>query len=490
MDDQYGQVFQGRAGTGAAFLLQGNTAADIYNNNVQRDDKYRRADEYRRQQADVERQQSITDNLSKISTGEHWINHDKELNEKYKSVMDYAAKVKANGQDPFQDEGFLTLRNNLSNSAKYSKQIQDNYNGTVAELKKDPNGFDNTENVLSQYTNKPLDYYVKNGFNPEQLNKSYSLTDAIKDSNGKVSYVKNNDGTNNTQKINTAGIIDQAINSTDLPAAQYQIKKAGGDVGGYTQGFPSQTKDGKRLWYTNDKDVEDLAYQTWQNDESFAPYLEQKGYDVSTPEKALKSSMDYIKKQNQAVGTYVKAYKETVSATGTIGNQRVYDAERNARANASSERELIKFNERDKSKDKNGNTYLDELKSGAIKGNGESIKRLSAFLQNVNGKATYENGTLTVTVPISENVKGAYESEIDDGKGKGNKIKKWFSKDGLVMEGYSPKYKNVRIKTGSGEQGDIALDNIFKELGLRKDNFTPEEYGGELDNIGNETDSE
>jgi hypothetical protein len=481
-NDPYGQVFQGQAGTGAAFLLNGNAAADIYNSNVQRDDKYKRLEEFNRQKTEAERQQTISDNLSKLSTGEHWINHDKELNDKYKNVMDYATMIKSNGKDPFQDQKFLALKNDLNNSAQYSKQIKGDYDKTVAELKLKPNGYDNTENVLSQFTNKPLDYYVKNGWKPEQLNRSYSLADAIKASNGKVSYVKNNDGSYNTQKINNTGIVDQAIGSTDLPEAQYQIKKSGGDVGGYTQGFPSESKDGKRLWFTNDNDVEKLAYKTWQNDQSFAPYLQQKGYDISTPEKALNSAKDYIKKQNNAVGGYVKSYKDAVAGTGTIGTQKVYSADNNAMSHQRLNMEWTKFNERGNTKDKDGNTYLDELKSGSIKGSGEAINRLNSFLHNVNGQANYKNGTLTVTIPSDKNIKDAYQADIDNGKG--GKTKQWFGKDGAVLTGYTPEYKNIRIKTGAGEQGDIALENVFKELGLRSDKYTPKKYGGELDNLG------
>lgn len=460
-------LYNGQPGIGEAFVLQGNPAADVFVNTLANREKQRRLEELQRQKQLVENQRNISDNLAKISVPDYWVNHDKEIQDKYRSLIDYGTQLKSKNIDPNTDKDFLGMRENLFADARISKQMQEDFSKLNQEIQKNPNGYENLDEVLSFPTSSSLEEIRKTGYKPPQLRRSYTLADAIKESDGKVSYVKNNDGYTDTTKINKAGIIDQAINSTDLPSAKYLIKKSGGFEDVYTRGFPSTTKDGRRTWNTKPELVEDLAIQVLSTDTQFPEVLKSKGYDISSKENILKSATDFISKQNKAVGAYVDDYTKTLAGTGTTDYTKVFTAEANARANRADKRAASKENSETKI-----NKYIDDLKNNTLNGSPEAIAQLNAFLQNKNAKASVKGDIIEIVVPIDEGV-----TKRPDGT--------YVGKDGMIIPGYVPQNRIIRVGKKSGESGKITLDNVFKELGLVKESFTPNSF---VEDFGNSED--
>ncbi len=404
-------------GIGEAYLLKGNQAVDIFNNNIAQQEQQRRAQEYQRQRQLAAEQQDITDGLAKLSPGDYWINHDEEINKDYKDLVGYGTKLKYEGRNPFSDPDFLTKKTQLEAKAKFSKQLQDDYKLVQAELLKNPDGYDNQDEVLGSYIGKKsISDYMKEGYKRPQLNKRYSLSDVIKDNKIEVGYEKNNDGTYDTTRINRSGIIDQALNTIDSEASKYILTKSGADTNVYKTGFPMFNKDGKRVWSTNPENVTKIATNVLENDPEFPQYLQQKGYDVSDPYKALLATEDFVKRQNNAVGSYAAKIADTVSGKGTTDRTRVYTAEANSRANSAESRANQKFNllKGKLSKEENAYEVRKRFIASLQNKNQDAVEDLKAALSVDNGTALFKEKDGKTYLVVNTKSKNTLDGQYRD----------------------------------------------------------------------------
>lgn len=333
-------VYGRQEGSGQAYILPQNQAVGVFTNGM---DEIRKQQELARVTALKQQQALQTANASAmgdVKLGDHWGARSAELQKGYDDLTNYALGVTQKGGNLNMDREFLKRKNDLVTQAAATKDLQGIYDKLYTEVGKSPDQYENGLEALQAIQGASVADYASGKFKPEELRKRYSLADAIKESNGTVAYVKNNDGTFDTTRVDRPKLIGQAIASLDTPAAQYQIKKAGGDTEGYLAGFPTLNKDGKTYFNTKGKDFEDAVIKTLATDPNFPQHLAKKGYDVSSTESIRKSAFDYAAKQNKATGSYVQQYADTLDSKGNTDTTRVFAAENNQRARSAEGRAI------------------------------------------------------------------------------------------------------------------------------------------------------
>lgn len=332
--DGINSVNNKRGSAGQAYVLPTNQAIGVYANGIANQQEKKRLLEA----AALKRQQEISDGnykeLGSLKLGDHWGERTGELQKDYNALTEYALEATRKGQNINSDKQFLQMKNSVLSKAAATKDLQGLFDKTKALVGSNPDAFENGVESLQEIRGASLDDFMSGKFKPQELRKIYTMADAIKDSGGTISYVKNNDGTYDTTKVNRSGNVGQAIASLDSQSAKYIVKKAGGDTGAYISGFPTLTKDGKAYYNTSGKDFEDAVIGKLATDGNFIPYLQSKGYDVSSNESIKKSAFDFAKKQNEATGNYVKGYADLLENKSTTDKTRVFAAEQNQRAKA------------------------------------------------------------------------------------------------------------------------------------------------------------
>ena len=322
-----------RQGYGQAYILPENGAVDTLLEGLDRNTvlKQRNADMAAKRKMEADNQ--FNDNIKKLTPGDYYTKYSEHIQNGYNDLVKNAVGLKSQGLDPFTNTDFLNKYEALKADAKASNEIKKNYEDFWKQYSKEPERFDNGLDILKQYQNLSINDYKEGKFNPPQLQRSFSVADAVKASNGEISYVKNNDGTYDTTSVNRSGNVGQAINSIASPEAQYLIRKYGGDTGPYSGGFPTITDDGKTYYNTKGRQFEDAVITKLATDPNFPTVLASKGYDISTTAAIKESALDYAKKQNEATGQYVKEYADLLENKATTDITRVFSAEANRRAN-------------------------------------------------------------------------------------------------------------------------------------------------------------
>lgn len=332
MADGLNSNFSGQMGQGNAFILPQNAAVGVYTAGI--------ADARERQRlidaANLKRQQAIADDnaaiLGNLKPADHWGLKSQEIQNGYNQLTDYALKATQSGKNINTDRQFIQMRNNLLSKAAATKDMQKAYDQVYNDVSKNPDLYENGIDVLNSIKNASVDDFSSGKFKPQSLQKIYSLADAVKESGGTTSYIKNNDGTFDTTKVNRSGNVGQALASLSTTPAKYLINKQGGDTGPYIGGFPTVTADGKTYFNTEGQALEDAVIQQLATDANLPTYLQSKGYDVSSTDAIRKSAIDFAKKQNQATGKYVKDYADNLENKGTTDTTRIFAAEANQRA--------------------------------------------------------------------------------------------------------------------------------------------------------------
>lgn len=335
--DGLNSVYEKKAGTGAAYVLPQNQAIGIFASGL--------ADQRERQRlldaANLKRQQELQDENSKtigsLKVADHWGERAAEIQKDYDSLTEYALKATQNNQNLNTDKTFLQMKNGLMSKAAATKDLQHLYEQNFNEVSKNPDAYENGIDVLKSFRGASIDDFKSGKFKPDTLKRIYSLADAIKESDGTISYVKNNDGTFDTTRVDRSNNVGQALTSLSTTPAKYLIEKAGGDTGQYISGFPTVTKEGKTYFNTQGDDFEDAVIQRLATDPNLPTYLQSKGYDVSSTDSIRKAALDFAAKQNKATGSYVKDYADTLENKGTTDSTRVFAAEVNRRANRSAQ---------------------------------------------------------------------------------------------------------------------------------------------------------
>jgi len=243
-------------GNGQAFILPQSGATDVFLNGLEKNRVLKKAaiDNELAKRAAFEK--DVNENISKLTPGDYWSQYTPDIQKGFSDVMSKATSLKAKGVDPFSNNEFKSDYEALKARAKATGELKTSYEDFYKEFGKNPDGYDNGLEIMNNYKNAKLDDYIAGNFNPGQLQKKYSLADAIEESKGTISYQKNNDGTYDTTKVNRSGNVGQGVASLSTVPAQYLIKKAGGDVGPYIDGFPTITPDGRTFYNTKGKDLE------------------------------------------------------------------------------------------------------------------------------------------------------------------------------------------------------------------------------------------
>ncbi|RZM20418.1 MAG: hypothetical protein EOO88_36240 [Pedobacter sp.] len=329
--NQSNTVYQKRAGTGAAYVLPENQALGLYLNTMASDQKRQELLDAAKLKRQQEIQDANTKTIGSLSIGDHWSARENELQKDYNAVADYALNATHAGQKIDNDRDFLNKRSRIIGKAAASRELQKVFEQTTKDIGANPDGYKNPIAVLKSIRDANLDDYMDGKWNPPTLQRVYSLSDAIKDSNGTISYLKNNDGAYDTTKVNRSGNVGQALASLSTPAAKYLVNESGGDTGTYIGGFPTVTPDGKTYFNTQGKPFEDAVINQLATDPNFGSFLQSKGYDVSNTDAIRKSAFDFAKKQNEAAGSYVKNYADLLENKATTDTTRIFAAEANAR---------------------------------------------------------------------------------------------------------------------------------------------------------------
>lgn len=310
-------------GIGAAYILQGNQAANVFNNNIAQQEQQMRVAEFQRQKQLAAEQQNITENLAKVSPGDYWINHDKEIQGDYKTLMDYGTKLKYEGKNPFSDQDFLAQKQQLESKAKFSKQLQDDYKLIQAELIKNPDGYDNADEASSFFSgNKTISDYMKEGYKRPELVKRYATTDILEGL--KPSTREYGDGNKIVVGADTAQNKMQVLSKIDTPAFTYLLTKAGANP--QISAFGKEDKNGLPVFPTDDAYVTERAKDLVQSPEG----LNLLSGRITGPEdpQALSMMKDLVKKQNAA---YSKVIDDAARALDAQADSKFRKDDMNAR---------------------------------------------------------------------------------------------------------------------------------------------------------------
>ena len=470
--DPFNSVYQGREGTGAAFLLGGNRAAEIFHNNVAQDDQQRRMLEFQKTRAEREQRTIMDRSLSGIKLEDHWIAHDEDLRNKYKGLLDYGAQLKVKGVNPTSDSNFKDMQANLDAEAKYSGQLMNGLAAFQKEVGSNPGKYSDESIAKGKAyydPKKSISKYLEEGLTPPTLQPKYTLSGMIKglkgssnefDKNGRI--IKQADRSKNVKMIE--GL-------QDTPAFQNFITEAGGNPS--VGGFPVKDANGKTIYSIRDEVLLPIAqqYVTEIQPSEYASF----GIRARTPEEALPEMLAIMKQQNQAYGSVISQAADQLDAGVDGSSKKDWSGDASARGWAglrlSQQREnrMAAKQAKDDAKDINDADYLNQLKSGVMSGDPGAIKQFNSFLSSVNGVAKVMNGGVIIDIPIEDK--------------KTNDAFAGFTQGKTTTEN-GKKIRRYTIGNSSGQSGQIMLDNIFKQINLIKDNATPKQFWGELDAIG------
>lgn len=470
-NDPFGEVYNGQPNTGAAFLLQGNQAANIFNTNIAKAEQQRRVAEYQRQKQLAAEQQNITDNLAKVSPGDYWINHDKEIQADYKNLMDYGTKLKYEGRNPFSDQDFLSQKQQLESKAKFSKQLQDDYKIIQSELLKNPNGYDNADEVSSFFSGeKKISDYMKEGYKRPELVKRYATTDVLEGL--KPSTREFGDGDKIVVGADSAQNKLQVLSKVDTPAFSYLLKKAGANP--EINAFGTQDKDGLPIFPTDDNYVTERANELLQSPEG----LNLLNGKITGPDdpKALSMMKDLVKKQNTA---YSKVIDESTNALNAQADSKYRKDDMNARLGLARSAEARQAR-KEKDDDEQGTVSIGNQDSfiPVLKKGGKVEKEKGSSLMSMN----FNNSEVTVQP----------SRVINQSKGTSTKNTESFNmKAGGVK--LVPVFKGVKDEFNDVEVSERQLNDIIsgksKNYSLENITFKPLVYGTrkQKDKYGNET---
>lgn len=466
--DPFNQVAQGREGTGAAFILSGNRAADIFHQQVSEDEKERRMLEFQRQKDERERRSAIDANLGRLDLKDHWIRHDEELRGQYNGIWNRANELKVQGIDPFLDTDWKNEKNRMDAAAAYSKQLSTQFDDFQKEISanRDKYSDESIERMAAYFDpNKPLASYMAEGMKAPVLEPRYTLSGMLKGIKGSSTEY---DG--NGRIIKTA---DRAANVRiaqglqDTPDFKHFVKQQGGDPNGGA--FPVK-RNGKTIYSTQDEVLKPMVQKALKG-------LTPAELQGRSPEEAAAELLEFMKKQNAAHGTVIARMADQLDAgvdtsSKTDWNQDISNA-RWARI-ALDEKTEARQAKGTKKKDEKSQ-YLADLKAAIMTRDPEGIARFNAFLATINGKAKAMDKYLRVDI-LQDNKTKVIQSAMAALLGKGTTV---VGDDGK---------KVVRFFIGntSGAKGEIMLDNILKQIDLLKESYTPENYAGELDDMDEE----
>lgn len=384
--------FQQRAGTGAAFVLGENKAVDQYVATKEHEKAQSAAQAAAAQKARQANDLRINQSISKISPGEYSQQFGSAIQEDYNNLIAKAKQMQSMGIDPTTNQEFLKEQSLLQNKAAASKELKTQYNSFFKEYGANPDGFDNGQELFNAYQDPDvLNKFISGEFRPGPLQKRYTEADIIKLTGDKPVTISTNDGKVSKTVPDHQQHVDKATATLQMPEVRTMIKKRGGDSSSpYPEGFYSVSEKGVKSWNTDKATLKEQALDQLEQDPSFMEFLGEKGLDISTPEKAIESAVDYMEKQNKAVSGYVESYANKLTGGANTKFKKEFAAQRMAITQENAERDRVKDGlsiesskltiekkKKDLSKDGSGTgSYGEALLSGVQGGNKEALSDL------------------------------------------------------------------------------------------------------------------
>lgn len=482
--DPFNSVYQGREGTGAAFLLGGNKAAEIFRSNILQDEQMNRITALQRQREQQERNKLIDQGIANVKLEDHWINHDNELRNEYKGLLDRAAQLKLKGINPTADREFKNYQDKLNAKAKYSNQLLAGFNDIQKRISEKPDDYseESIQKVMAFYDpKKPLEQYLKEGVVAPTLQPKYTLSGMLKGLKGSsVEYDKNGQIIKEADRSKNIKMVEGL---QDTGAFKKLVTEAGADPN--IGAFPIKTPEGKTIYSTRDEVLLPMVdeYLSQIKPAEYANF----GLTTTDPVEARVQMLEIIKRQNAGYGTVISAAADQLDAGISGSNRKDFGVDSNARGWASlrlqqqRENRIASKQLKDDLKNQRENEYLVQLKNNALRGDPDGINRLRAHLNPINANVKFTNGVLEIMVPIEEKKTGNTWEELIVG----TSIRSGTNGGEKITSG-GKKFRRYKIGSNSGSAGNIYLDNLLKEVNLLKDNSTPKKYYGELDLIGEE----
>lgn len=387
--DPFNSVFQGREGTGAAFLLSGNKAADVFRQNLLLDDQKARLSALQQQKLQQQQNSAVDKSLAGVKLEDHWIAHDKELQNKYRSLMDYGTKLKLDGKNPVTDPEFKTLHQRLNNEAKFSGELLTGFSAVQKQVQDNPEKYsdESIKKVMEYYDpKKPISSFMKDGFTPPQLEPKYTLSGLLKGLKGtSTQYDKDGRIIKTADRSKNVRIIE-GLQDTDT--FKHLVSEAGGNPN--IGAFPSKTPDGKSIYATTDEVLIPMVEEYFQNitPEEFRAL----GLQSTSVGEAKAEMLEIIRNQNKAYGDVVSSAADILDAGVDTVNRKDWSAESNARAWEGLRLSREKFNHT-----KSRQNDSDAKKEDAFRKRNELISDLRSMktdaLSKINGLLSIDGGS-------------------------------------------------------------------------------------------------
>lgn len=333
-------------------------------------------------QARLKRQQELEDQFRdqwlKQKAPEFWSPFDEKIRSNEEAwKKDAAQYYSSTGRSPFNNPDFISRWNrDVIDPASKSNELAKEYASRQAAIQANPDRF-------SQGSIKELnDWYSKvqqdpnfalkpEGQIPNLKQKEVTANDF--DQEVKPVAIKNNDGTWDTTRPNTAAHKDQVyeVAMGNLEKWAPVLQKYGFNPN--APDFPVYV-NGRRVWYTNDRFIDKTATDIINSPQK-DQVLTSLGIDPANAfaDEQLK---EVIRKQNSAMGKFVTERASAADAKVTQDTTRSYAGDANARANEGISLERARFNRGDDSKDEEKPLYITDLTNRIIDeepGSGEAL---------------------------------------------------------------------------------------------------------------------
>ena len=513
----------GTPGAGEAFLLNPQSAAaNTFSQLVADDLRYKQYERSLLNQQRAARRQASIENLKSFKIGDHFIADNQELQKKYETAMTAASQVMDSGGDPYDDPKVLSMQQEVMADAALSKAHKDEYTAGVKLISEKPNAYRNVKEWMDWYAlplSKRKEAISKGILAPtlEPLFTEKSLVDL-------VPAAKQTDSNGNRKvwggdPISVQTQLDRLHDTKEFQFVLEDKYKASPTIGH----FGTRTQAGVLAYPTDDLYVGKYADHLIQAAQEDPTIYRELGIDPTQSTDLKGDVMRIIKHQNAAYANLTRNVVSASAAKIEKGYEKEYKAEemkyRWAQHGLATRKfEFQKANEAPKIKERQ---YLDTLSHSVLqlKGNENAIQEMKALLEAKNGKIADQKDRILIQLPLKAD-KGMYWTT--------NSKKQWVQKpmpekpeepiaskledlegvsktDPAYIEAKTAwdKYHKERkqweqahdqplryvdhiIKKRDGQAAITRLRNVYKEIGLLKDNDVPEQYGYDPDNMLND----
>lgn len=480
--DPYSQVAQGRDGTGAAYILSGNKALDVFMHNNEALKQQKRMEAYQRLRQQQEQDQLINQKLSQVKLAEHWQPHDKELQTDFQNALNQAKQLKAQGIDPTNDPTWKSNFDSLNTKAAYSNKLATGLNKLLEDINNNPDKYseESIARAKSYFDpNKPLSKYIEDGQLPPALEAKHTYEGLLKGLKGTPREYEA--GGKIIKESDRAANVKQVLGRMDSPEFKTFIKEEGGDPN--FPAFPLNI-NGKTIFSTRDENLAPLAEKYLSKIDP--TQYRSMGLKSSTPEDAKLEMVEVMKRQNKAYGSVVSKGADILDSGVESQNKTNWAADSSRRGWAH-----LDLSERRANKEDSDATFrqdwINDMFDG-VEGSGEKLKAAAKGNPQYQGELDIKydpKNTSKLHLKIPDRVIESIDTY-------GNPVKKTISGRTVTIDKNNPDDKitmNQIVNEMTGEKVNVSqlmtqggkkkvaggkgADNIQKS---GKDNIIPKTY--------------